>query len=1098
MKKVAKTIGLMDAIAKINDPQCELLLLRSCTGISMLYFTMRTCPPRVFESAQRSFDVALRSSLERIITASGPGFGDWQWRLATLPFAFGGLGVYSAGDVLNYTFLASRLQSAGLQTKLLRDTGIVSPGPIFDDALSVFNTSMETDLLSNPSEIAAPKLMKKMTDIYFTRVTKNAESTFSLSPRQMALWASQREDHTSDWLRTIPISGLGQTTNGFFLGNIYGDHDVSCAGIIGIKHRHNVVRDTLVDICYRSGISAGKEVDIGLDGGRDKPLRPADMLLYSWDGGLDYFFLPFSFSSFGELEADAVTLLKRIRKFSMAQDIGARAAIHIFNRISFAIAKGRRILMFTNEDESLLDLILLVFDIGIQETHSLMIDPFKVKCLWGNFQFDYAVSPSSGRSGGLVSIWDKNTFTKLNVFPSENLLIVEGNWISTHTHCYMVNVYAPQDDRKKEILWHHILDFKEGNSGHYLIFGDFNVVRFASERIGTIFNPASANAFNQFIRDGHLWEIPHGGHLFTRINSRGDKLSKLDRFLITENSASYMHNYSAQVLDCHISDHRPIILSASSLDFGPTPFKFYNSWLLDKQLHTIVTEFWEQHVVEIGLIRLNRTSSQYREKEDLINKLKEFDEATIRGSGNIVVDSQRSTWLENLRNIELKENLDISQKAKVKWGIEADENSKFFHAIVNQKRRALSIHGIKHEGHWLSDPHTIKDTFHSFFESKFKNVDVDCVSDKSPGPDGFTFAFYKKNWDTIKDDVVDFVQDFFNTGILPHGCNTSFIARIPKIPNPMVVTDFRPISLIGAQYKIIAKVMANRLAQVMHFMGFSEKWIKWIKGCLYSARSSILINGSPTREFNINRGLRQGDPLSPFLFIIAMEGLHVAVEDALSAGLYRGLKVNTLNLSHFFFADDALFIGEWLRANIKSMVSILECFYRVSGLKINFHKSNLAGVGVPFEEVNHFALTTGCNAMQSPFLYLGLPVDCNMANTKSWGLIINKFSKRLSKWKSSLFSIGGRYTLISSVLGAIGTYYFSLFHMLVTVNNKLESLRSFFLGSDANVKKISWISWKLVLVSKDKGGLGIGSLYSLNHALIQKWRWHFFNNSQSL
>ncbi|GKC33500.1 hypothetical protein Tco_1045884, partial [Tanacetum coccineum] len=136
-------------------------------------------------------------------------------------------------------------------------------------------------------------------------------------------------------------------------GDIYGDHAILRAGIIGIKHRHNVVRDTLVDICYRSGISAGKEVDIGLDGGRDKPLRPADMLLYSWDGGLDvvnavsmakcaaigYEFLPFSFSSLGELKADVVTLLKRIRKFFMAQDIGARVAVHIFNMISFAIAK---------------------------------------------------------------------------------------------------------------------------------------------------------------------------------------------------------------------------------------------------------------------------------------------------------------------------------------------------------------------------------------------------------------------------------------------------------------------------------------------------------------------------------------------------------------------------------------------------------------------------------------------------------------------------------------------------------------------------------------------------------------------------------------
>ncbi|GJR01946.1 hypothetical protein Tco_0524930 [Tanacetum coccineum] len=271
MKRVSKTIRLLDAVVKINDPQCELLLIRACAGVSKLYFTMRTCPPRVFESAQLSFDMALRSALERIVTASGSGFGDWQWRLATLPFAFGGLGIYSAGDVLNYAFIASRLQSATLQTKLLRD-------------------------------VAAPSLMKKMADIYFTRVTKDAESSYSLSPRQMALWQSQKEDHTSDWLRVVPISGLGQTMNGktyrsvlcyrlgvplfsvskpcsacsrVFIEDIYGDHAISCAGIIGIKHRHNMVCDTLVDICFRSGISAGLDVCVDLTG--SSPLTQTGM-----------------------------------------------------------------------------------------------------------------------------------------------------------------------------------------------------------------------------------------------------------------------------------------------------------------------------------------------------------------------------------------------------------------------------------------------------------------------------------------------------------------------------------------------------------------------------------------------------------------------------------------------------------------------------------------------------------------------------------------------------------------------------------------------------------------------------------------------------
>ena len=142
--------------------------------------------------------------------------------------------------------------------------------------------------------------------------------------------------------------------------------------------------------------------------------------------------------------------------------------------------------------------------LGIQETHSIKLDLFKVKSTWGNFHFDFAEYPSNGRSGGLVSILDPKVFSKTKEFQLENFLIVEGNWIATHTHCFMINVYAPQEDRKKETLWNNILDFMNNNLGHYIIFGDFNVVRYATERIGTVFNPSSANVFNQFIIDDHL------------------------------------------------------------------------------------------------------------------------------------------------------------------------------------------------------------------------------------------------------------------------------------------------------------------------------------------------------------------------------------------------------------------------------------------------------------------------------------------------------------------------------------------------------------------------------------------------------------------
>ncbi|GKD51406.1 putative RNA-directed DNA polymerase [Tanacetum coccineum] len=408
------------------------------------------------------------------------------------------------------------------------------------------------------------------------------------------------------------------------------------------------------------------------------------------------------------------------------------------------------------------------------------------------------------------------------------------------------------------------------------------------------------------------------------------------------------------------------------------------------------------------------------------------------------------------------------------------------------------------------------------FNEEIKEAVWNCGSSKAPDPDGFSFKLFKKYWSMLKHDIVSFVKDFKVSGLIPRGCNSSFITLVPKVEDPLVISDFRPISLIGSQYKIIAKILANRLSRVLpsvvgevqmayikgrqiidgplmineiiawakkhkkrlmflkvdfekafdslswdflfsilEQMGFSYKWRLWIRSCLNSAFASVLVNGSPTKEFKIERGLRQGDPLSPFLFILAVEALNVALLEASNSNIFKGVKVgkDSVHVSHLQFADDALILGEWSRSNAMNLSRILTCFHLSSGLKVNFNKSKLYGIGVSNVELNSLASTIGCLASQFPCIYLGLPIGANMSRCNHWSPLVERFHKRLSNWKSKSLSIGGRFTLIKSVLGSLGVYYFSSFKAPKKIINKLESIRrSFFWGGSMDENKISWIA----------------------------------------
>ncbi|GKB98886.1 putative RNA-directed DNA polymerase, partial [Tanacetum coccineum] len=366
----------------------------------------------------------------------------------------------------------------------------------------------------------------------------------------------------------------------------------------------------------------------------------------------------------------------------------------------------------------------------------------------------------------------------------------------------------------------------------------------------------------------------------------------------------------------------------------------------------------------------------------------------------------------------------LRQKARIKWDVEGDENSRFFHAYIKRRNNKTNIRGLMVNGLWCEDPKLIKAEMARHYKALFsegtsirpifccdrvEKISVDdafvvekdftegeiwdavrgCGGDKAPGPDGFNFKYIRKFWDILKADLIGAVKWFGDRMEISKGCNSSFVTIIPKVTDPIGLGDFRPISLIGCYYKIIAKVLAERikrvvgkvvgdvqnafikgryildgvlianevvghlrktrskglifkvdfekaydslnwrfLGDIMKKIGFGNKWCKWIDCCLRSSTMSILVNGSPTEEFCLERGVRQGDPLSQFLFILAAECLNAIIREAVDKGMFRGIKIGSDNVvvSHLQYADDTIFFGEWNKESAKALMCILKCF----------------------------------------------------------------------------------------------------------------------------------------------------------------------------
>ena len=274
-----------------------------------------------------------------------------------------------------------------------------------------------------------------------------------------------------------------------------------------------------------------------------------------------------------------------------------------------------------------------------------------------------------------------------------------------------------------------------------------------------------------------------------------------------------------------------------------------------------------------------------------------------------------------------------------------------------------------------------------------------------------------------------------------------------------------------------------------------------MRDCLSTVSFVVLVNGKAKEWVKASKGLRQSDPLSPFLFTLVADVLSRMLLRAEERNLLEGFRVgrNNTKASHLQFADDPIFFSNTREEDLHSLKSLLLVFGHIYGLKVNLDKSNIYGINLEQNHLSRLVELLDCKVSGWLIPYLGLPLGRNPKTCGFWNPVIEKISRRLDGWQKAFLSFGGRITLIQSCLTHMPCYFLSLFKIPALVAAKIERLQRDFLWSGIREgKRDHLVSWDVVCKSKAKKGLGFGKIVLRNVALLGKWLWRYPREGSAL
>lgn len=776
---------------------------------------------------------------------------------------------------------------------------------------------------------------------------------------------------------------------------------------------------------------------------------------------------------------------------------------------------------------------------------------------------------------------------------------------------HVTAVYGSSDRVKRRELWESLIEISASMTTPWVVAGDFNEILRIDERMGNKANVrwARVEEFGNAINKSNLIELQTQGNSISWNNGvigEGRIYSKLDRGFVNKEWVQIWPHVRLEYHPSGTSDHDCLILELRSLQVRKAPFRFTNSWLKRQDLRLVVERQWEIRVRGTAMYRFTKKLNNVKLAlkhwaRHNINTPTELNEATQELEQRqreqkekpdcIETQNAVSDCVTRVTTLLQVEEEDWKQRSRVQWLKLGDQNSKFFAAMTRERKSTNSIYRMMGGDGTLMVTRTDMERkcleyFQDLYQERderleraprnfartvtqeqnqeltrvpdreeIKGVVMRLNADKSPGPDGFNGAFFRAFWDLISTDLVAAIQSFFNQQNMLLEINNTFVTLVPKVKNAREISEFRPISCINTTYKIISKILTNRLVPIVqelvspnqtaflpgrligdnHMLAtemiggfgratgganacikvdltkaydtcswkaleetlldfnFSVEWVRLIMQCVSGVSYSFLVDGSPTANIKPGRGIRQGDPLSPYLFTLLMQNFTSIIDEKVGSGDIKLYKLHGARaVSHLVYADDLVVFCKARANSLSAVKSVFDIFAKSTGLGVSERKSEVF-FSCATNNREELRQILGYREGVFPTKYLGLPLSPRMLTSRDCKRLIEVIESMVARWKMRLLSHAGRVQLFQ--WGIMGNFNFwnQTCRLPIEILNKIQKIAYNYIW-DGKQR----VSWEKMTLPKKEGGLGLRDFRESRLAAIIKRVWRIWTENNSI